>query len=156
MFSRLAATAVVTIMSLAPCAPAQFPQPEPGPRSALRRLPAEAVAPRAAPDRAALLRSARVLYVDSHSAYLNSSLLEERLVERAEFSRMGLQITRNREEADLILEVERSIFTSKFTYSIVDPKSRLLLASGRAGSLFGTASGRIARRFLRQLAQART
>jgi hypothetical protein len=101
------------------------------------------------------LATGRVLYVDSHTAYLNGSLLEERLMERPEFAALGLSITRDAKEADLVVEVERSIFTTKFTYSVVDPASRRVLATGRVNSLFGTASGKIAKKLVETLAKSR-
>jgi hypothetical protein len=97
----------------------------------------------------------RVLFIQSRTAYLNASLLEEKLMARPEFARLGLSITRDVREADLYIEVERSIFTTKFTYSVLDPGTRRLLSTGQVNSLFGTASGKIAKNVLTTLRAAR-
>ena len=94
-----------------------------------------------------------VLFVASETGFLNSALLEERLQERPEFRKLGLAITRNRAEADLVIEVRRSSFTTKFNYSVLDPRSGRIVGGGRVSSLFGTASGRIAKGVVKILAR---
>jgi hypothetical protein len=101
------------------------------------------------------LRDARTLYVDSHTAYLKGSLLEEKLQGQPEFGRLGLQITRDPRAAGLVVVVERAIFTTEFIYSIVDTRTSAVVASGKANSLFGTASGKIAKQLTTKFARAR-
>ncbi|HEX7773205.1 MAG TPA: hypothetical protein VF435_12340, partial [Pyrinomonadaceae bacterium] len=57
------------------------------------------------PDPVASLRSAKMIYVQSSSILVGKSVIEEKLQKRAEFSQMGLVITRDPNVADLILEV---------------------------------------------------
>ena len=109
----------------------------------------------ARPALTAPLQQGRVLFVESRTAYLHASLLEEKLMARPEFGRLGLSITRDGREADLFVEVERSSFTTKFTYSVLDPATRHVLATGQVNSLFGTASGKIAKKLVETLTAAR-
>ena len=91
----------------------------------------------------------------SRTDFLHASLLEEKLMARPEFGRLGLSITRDAREADLYVEVERSSFTTKFTYWVLDPTTRRVLATGQVNSLFGTASGKIAKKLVETLTAAR-
>lgn len=114
-------------------------------------LVALAAIPSAAARSSATLADLRTIFVDSKTGYVHSSLLEERMQERPEFARLGLAITRDRDTADAVLEVERSAFTTKFNYSLLDPRTHTVLASGRVNSLFGTAAGKIAKMLMKQL-----
>src|SRR5687767_12220113 len=57
------------------------------------------------------LRSAKIIYVKSSSVLVGASVVEAKLQKRAEFSQMGLAITRDPDVADLILELEHDVFT---------------------------------------------
>jgi hypothetical protein len=81
-------------------------------------------------------------------------VIEEKLQERAEFSQMGLVITRNLNDADLILEVHHDRLT-KYVYTAVDTRYDIVVASGKLSSLGGTVAGKVAKRFLRQVMKAR-
>ena len=106
------------------------------------------------PDPVASLRSAKLIYVKSSSLLVGNSVIEEKLQQRAEFSQMGLVITRDPEAADLILEVHHDVLT-KYVYTAIDPKFNIVVASGKLSSLGGTVAGKVAKRFLRQMMQAR-
>src|SRR4029079_17127866 len=57
-------------------------------------------------DPAAALRSARLIYVKSTSLLVGVAVIEAKLQKRSEFSQLCLVLTRDVEEADLILVVE--------------------------------------------------
>lgn len=107
------------------------------------------------PDPVASLRSARLIYVKSSSLRVGSSVIEEKLQQRAEFSRLGLVITRDPNVADLVLEVHHDVLT-KYVYTAFDPRSNIVVASGKLSSLGGTVAGEVAKRFLKELLKART
>ena len=67
---------------------------------------------------------------------------------------MGLVITRNLNEADLILEVHHDHFT-KYVYTAIDARYDIVVASGKLSSLGGTVAGKVAKRFLKQVMKAR-
>jgi hypothetical protein len=102
----------------------------------------------------ASLKSAKSIYVKSSSLLVGRSVIEEKLQKRAEFSQMGLVITRDENAADIILEVHHDHFT-KYVYTAVDSKRNIVVASGKLSSLGGTVAGKVAKRFLKQVMQAR-
>ena len=106
------------------------------------------------PDPIASLRSARLIYVKSSSILVGNSVIEDKLQKRPEFSQLGLVITRDESAADLILEVDHDVFT-KYVYTAVDRRSHIVVASGKLSSLGGTVAGKVAKRFLKQVQQAR-
>lgn len=100
------------------------------------------------------LRSAKTIYVKSSSVLVGAAVVETKLQKRPEFSQMGLVITRDEAAADLILELEHDVFT-KYVYTAIDTKTNTVVASGKLSSLGGTVAGKVAKRFLKQVSQAR-
>jgi len=106
------------------------------------------------PDPVASLRNAKLIYVKSSSLLVGTSVIEEKLQQRSEFSQMGLVITRNLNDADLILEVHHDRLT-KYVYTAIDTRYDIVVASGKLSSLGGTVAGKVAKRFLKQVMKAR-
>jgi len=67
---------------------------------------------------------------------------------------MGLVITRSERDADIILEVHHDVLT-KYVYTAIDSKRNIVVASGKLSSLGGTVAGKVAKRFMKQVMQAR-
>ena len=89
-------------------------------------------------DPGAVMRSARVVYVRSNTVFVEASEVEDSLRKRKEFRAWGMTVTRNEGEADLIIEVERKALTRRFTFSVIDPRTMLVVTSGKTRSvLFG-------------------
>jgi len=107
-----------------------------------------------AQETAVALRSAKSIYVKSSSLLVGVSVIEEKLQKRAEFSQLGLVITRSEADADIILEVHHDLFT-KYVYTAIDSKRNIVVASGKLSSLGGTVAGKVAKRFLKQLLKVR-
>ena len=105
-------------------------------------------------DPAAALRSAKLIHVQSTSVLVGVAVIEEKLQKRSEFSQLCLVLTRNIDEADLILVVEHDVFT-KYTYTAIDKNTNIVVASGKLSSLGGTVAGKVAKRFLQQVVKAR-
>jgi len=101
------------------------------------------------------LSSAKFIYVHSSSLLVGKSVVEEKLSKRPEFQRLGLMITRDISEADLVLELHHDLFTM-YVYSAVDPHTNVVVASGKLSSLGGTVAGKVAKRFMKQMAKARS
>jgi hypothetical protein len=99
-------------------------------------------------------RSARLVYVRSHSALVTTEDIENKLRKHPEFRRLGLIVTRQEMDADLILEVRRSVLT-KFVFTAIEPETLILVASGKLSSLGGTVDGKVAKLFMKQLVSAR-
>lgn len=67
---------------------------------------------------------------------------------------MGLAITRDGDAADIVLELHHDRFT-KYVYTAIDRRTNMVVASGKLSSLGGTVAGKVAKRFLKQVMQAR-
>jgi hypothetical protein len=100
-------------------------------------------------DPATILRRARFVYVDTDSVFVKQQEVEDSLLKRKEFRAWGMVVTRNFGEADLVIEVGRKVFTRRFTFSVVDPRTNEVLASGKMRSvLFGKKiSNKVAEQF---------
>ena len=94
----------------------------------------------------------RKVFVRSKALLVRAAVVEEKLLKRPEFSQLGLAITRDETDADIILELRHDILT-KYVYSAVDANTQTVLAGGKVSSLGGTVAGKVAKRFLKQLAQ---
>jgi len=100
------------------------------------------------------LKAAKSIYVTSSSLLVGSSVVEDKLQKRPEFSQLGLVITRDLDSADLILQLDHDVFT-KYVYTVTDRKTAILVAAGKMSSLGGTVAGKVAKRFLEQVQEAR-
>jgi hypothetical protein len=105
-------------------------------------------------DPATILRNAKLIYIRKKTVFVEAPELENELRKRPEFQRWGLAITRNEVDADLIIEVSRKIFT-RFVYTIIDPRTNIVVASGKLSSLGGRLSTKIAKRFIEQMQRVR-
>jgi hypothetical protein len=101
------------------------------------------------------LRSARTIFIMTRTVHFKPDDLAGQLLKKPEFTQMGLTVTKDRNAADLIMEVDRITFSTEFPYVIVDPKNRTVVASGQVNSLFGTVPAKIANMFMKQIKQAR-
>lgn len=101
-----------------------------------------------------VLRAAQTIYIRSNSNFFKAETLENSLLQRDEFQAWGMSITRNEAEADLIIEVGRKLFTTSFVYSVLDPKTNRVVASGRVNSIGGTVEGKISDSFIKKLKAA--
>lgn len=102
-----------------------------------------------------ILSAARIIFIRSKSTYFQSATLEKELLNNAEFQKFDIAITRKKDDADLIIEVERKLFTTHFFYSVIDPRTQRVVASGKVDSIGGTVAGKINKKFVKQLADAR-
>ena len=64
-------------------------------------------------------------------------------------------ISRDETDADLIIEVDRKLFTNRFVYSVIDPRTNRVLISGKIGSLGGSVEGQIANGFVKRIQRFR-
>jgi len=94
----------------------------------------------------------RRVFVRSKALLVRAAVVEDKLMKRPEFAQMGLALTRDEASADIILELRHDVLT-KYVYSAVDTRTQTVLAGGKVSSLGGTVAGKVAKRFLKQLAQ---
>lgn len=114
--------------------------------------PAQDVSLRTTAERSA--PAPRKVFVRSAALLVRAAVVEDKLMKRAEFNQRSLVLTRNEADADIILELRHDVLT-KYVYSAVDTKTQTVIAGGKVSSLGGTVAGKVAKRFLKQLAQGR-
>ena len=117
---------------------AQAPKPTPEPASAV-----------------SLLRAAKTVFIQPKSDYMNREALERELVKHPEFNQLGLLVVRDKEAADLILEVYRKKWTTRFTITAVDARTGALVASCQENSIGGDVEPKLAKCFIKQAKAAR-
>jgi len=83
------------------------------------------------------LRAARVLFVRSRSGFFNCEAFEKEILQRSEKQKLELVITRDELQADLIVEVYRKRFSTRFVFSVIEPRTKQVLASDKSSSLGG-------------------
>jgi hypothetical protein len=102
-----------------------------------------------------LLRTAQRIFIRTKSVYFKPAALEQALLDREEVQQWGLVISREEADAELIIEVDRKLFTNRFVYSVIDPNTQRVLLAGKIGSLGGTVEGQIANGFVQRLRRIR-
>ena len=69
---------------------------------------------------------------------------------------MGLAIVRDAEKADLMIDLDRPVFTYTFTYSVSSADTRVVVASGKVIAFDGNfAAPLIAKELMKRLQSAR-
>jgi hypothetical protein len=108
-------------------------------------------------DPATILRTARLVYVNSDTAFVNAHEVEASLLKRKEFRAWGMAVTRNAADADLIIEITRKTLTRRFTFTVVEPRTMAVVTSGKTRSvLFGKKiPNKIAEKFTNRLRAVR-
>jgi hypothetical protein len=104
---------------------------------------------------AEVMRLARLLYVRPRSSWFNKEKLERELLKRKEFGELGLELTRSAPNANLVLEITRKVFTTRFTCSIIEPSSDRVVGSATASSLGGEIEPHLADAIIKQFKAAR-
>jgi len=105
-------------------------------------------------DATTIFRSAKTIYIKSSSILVKEAVIEAKLRKRSEFQQLGLVITRDPNEADLVLELKHDLFTM-YVYTAIEPQTNIVVATGKLSSLGGTVAGKVAKRFLKQMVKAR-
>jgi hypothetical protein len=102
-----------------------------------------------ATDPGTILRKARFIYVRSDSAFVSGQEVEASLQKRKEFKAWGMVVTRSEAQADLVIQITRRPLTRRFTFSVINPATMEVVASGKTRSvLFGKKiSNKIAEKF---------
>ncbi len=102
------------------------------------------------------LRSARTIFIRTKSVYFKPAALEQSLLNRDEVQTWGLVFSRDEADADLIIEIDRKLFTNRFVYSVVDTRTDRVLMGSKVGSLGGTVEGQITESFINRLKRVRS
>ncbi len=104
---------------------------------------------------AEILSAAKTVFIVAKSEYMDREAVERELVKDSEFSRLGLMVVRDKEEADLILEVYRKKWTTRFTITALDARTKALVASCQKNSFGGDIEPKLAKCFIKQAKAAK-
>jgi hypothetical protein len=102
--------------------------------AAEEKLAAEKSARIASKSPQALLSRAQTVYVESNTSYFEAIQLQNALRKRSEFDVWEMAIIdgwEQRKLADIIIEVDRPLFTFTFTYKITNRSNGILLSTGK-------------------------
>jgi Trypsin-like peptidase domain len=103
-----------------------------------------------------IIKNAKTICIQSETAFLTVSTLQRALFRQENWEKLGLTIVGNPKEADLMIAVDRLIFTHDHTYVISDKKTSIVLISGRVTAFDGiVASGPMAEDIVKFLSAAR-
>src|ERR1700740_2427990 len=75
----------------------------------------------------------RKVYVHSTSLLVGAAVVEEKLLKEAEFARLGFVVTRDPQDADLVLELRHDVLT-KYVFTVIDAKTLTVIAGGKLSS----------------------
>lgn len=127
--------------------------------AAEEKLAAERSARIASKSPQALLSRAQTVYVRSDTSYFDSTQLQNELRKTKEFEAWEMTIIddwNKRDVADIVIEVDRPLFTFTFTYKITDRANGILLSSGKITAFDGNiAAPMLSSRIMKDIKKAR-
>jgi hypothetical protein len=127
-------------------------------KAAEERIAAEEAARIAETNPKALLRSARLVFVDSDTSFFEPVQLQNALRKREEFDAWQMAIIDawdKRNVADVMIAIDRPLFTYTFTYKIIS-RNGVLLATGKVTAFDGNdAAPKLAQRIMEDMKIAR-
>src|SRR5688572_26212839 len=107
----------------------------------------------------ALLRKARVIYIYSDTSFFDSIQLQNELRKREEFDDWQMAIVDGWDQqkiSDVIITIDRPVFTYTYTYKITNRGNGILLASGKITAFDGNiAAPMLAKRIIKDMKVAR-
>ena len=107
----------------------------------------------------ALLSRARILYIHSNTDYFETVQLQNALRKRNEVDAWQLAMVDGwdkRDVADIVIEIDRPLFTWTFTYKITNRSNGILLATGKVNAFDGNAAApMLAERIVDEIRKAR-
>ena len=106
--------------------------------------------PAAASRQRLAIPAGRKVFVHSKSLLVSAAVVEDKLLKRPEFQQRGFAVTRDVDDADLIIELRHDLLT-KYVFTIIDVKSRTVVAGGKLSSLGGTVAEKLAKRFIKEI-----
>jgi hypothetical protein len=107
----------------------------------------------------ALLSRARILFIHSNTDYFETVQLQNALRKRNEIDAWQLAMVDGwdkRDVADIVIEIDRPLFTWTFTYKITNRSNGILLATGKVNAFDGNAAApMLAERIVDEIRKAR-
>jgi hypothetical protein len=92
-----------------------------------------------------ILRDAKTIHINSKTSFLTVDTLIRALTLKKNWDKLGLTIVQDPRLADVMIEIDRPLFTYVHTFVITDKRTSVVLGSGKVTAFDGTiASGGIA------------
>ena len=103
-----------------------------------------------------ILKNAKTVYIHSKTAFLTADTLNHALEQNKNWPDLGLTIVSDPRAADLLIEVDRVVFTNVHTFALSDRKTSIVLGSGKVPAFNGIiASGPMATQIIDIISSAR-
>jgi hypothetical protein len=103
-----------------------------------------------------ILKNAKTIYIHSKTSFLTVDTLDRALTLQKDWPELGLVIVQDPRVADLLIEIDRPLFTYVHTFVITDKRTSIVLNSGKVTAFDGTiASGGIAKDIVKVFAAAK-
>jgi hypothetical protein len=106
-----------------------------------------------------LLSKARVIFITSNSDFFEPAQVQNALRKRAEFDQWQMSIVdgwNHRDVADIIIEIDRPLFTYTFTYVVTNRSNGIVLATGKVTAWDGdVAAPKLVSRLMDEIKVAR-
>jgi S1-C subfamily serine protease len=103
-----------------------------------------------------ILKGAKTVYIHSKTVFLTVDTLDRALVLEKEWNKLGLTLVGDPRVADLLIEVDRPLFTYVHTFVLSDKRTSIVLGSGKFTAFDGTiASGGLAKEIVNIFSAAR-
>lgn len=104
-----------------------------------------------------ILRSAKTVFIHSKTMFLTVDTLDRALMNDKDWTKLGLTIVQDQRVADLLITLDRPLFTYIHTFTISDKRTSIVLGAGKVTAFDGTiASGGLAKDIIRILESAHT
>lgn len=94
--------------------------------------------------------ASRKVFVHSKSVLVSAAVVEDKLLKQPEFQQRGFVITRNVDDADLVIELRHDLLT-KYVLTVIEVKSQTVVAGGKLSSIGGTVAEKVAKRFIKEI-----
>lgn len=106
-----------------------------------------------------ILRAAKIVYVSSNTSYFEAVQLQNELRKKTDFAAWQMAIVdggEGRKVADIVIEIDRPLFTYTFTYMISDQRTNIVLATGKVTAWDGNgAAPELAKRIIEDIKKVR-
>jgi len=103
-----------------------------------------------------LLRTAKSAVIHTRTMFFTPEVLEREFVKQPGFNALGLVLVKDARVADLVITVDRPLFTYTFTYAVTDASTSIVLDSGKVTAVDGNAAaGKIMHELLTRLRKLR-
>lgn len=103
-----------------------------------------------------ILKNAKTIWIHSKTSFLTVDTLDRALTREKDWPKLDLTIVQDQRVADLLIEIDRPLFTYVHTFVIVDKRTSIVLGSGKDTAFDGTiASGGIAKDIVKIFAAVR-